>query len=276
MEKDGDSLEEQTNGEEGLFDLSLDDLSPDDIDQDTSKEDPDKEIIELIELVEKGEKDFGESNGEITQSYEDDRPTKELVDAERIGKSLSDSLGASEKEVSFSETDMELANLSLESDLLKGDETDIEAGMGVSVEDEIEKILKEDTDHEIDITVDNVMQPGESPDDLVEEADQEETADDMNMTFQRPLASTETPESVEETIVEKPEKEIEVEPLAGAGDKDIEEIITISDERLEAIVTRVVKDVVERVVRETMAEVAEKVIREAIDALKQSIEKASD
>ena len=265
MGKDDDSLVEQTNGEEDLFDLSLDDLSPDDIDQETSKEGPDKEIIELIELVEKGEKDFGEGEGEITQSYEDDQPTKELVDSAPIGNSLSDSMGASDEEVSLSETDMELANLSLESDLLKGDKTDIE----VSVEDSTEEYIE----------------PEESLDDLIEEVNMEESSDDMKMTVHSPIDSTELHEVVEETIGKEPEKQIEAEISEEADDKVTslqdaqplaEDMITISDEKIEAILTRVVEDVVERVVRETVAEVAEKIIREAIDALKESLEKASE
>ncbi len=50
------------------------------------------------------------------------------------------------------------------------------------------------------------------------------------------------------------------------------ESIGISEERIEAIVTRVVGDVVERVTRETMTKVADKVIREAIDNLRQSLD----
>ena len=50
----------------------------------------------------------------------------------------------------------------------------------------------------------------------------------------------------------------------------------LSEEDIEDIVSRVVKEVVERVTRETMIEVAEKVITEAIDALKQSLESISD
>ena len=265
MEKDDDSLEEQTNGEEGLFDLSLDDLSPDDIDQETSKEDPDKEIIELIELVEKGEKHFGEDDAEITQSYEDDRPTKELVDPAHMANALSDSMRTSDEEASLSETDMELANLSLESDLLKGDKTDIEAGSEDFTENDIE--------------------PEESLDDLIEEADMAESSEDMNMTIHSPISSTEVHEVDEKAIGKEPEKEIEAELSEQADDKvtplqdaqpAAEEMITISDEKIEAILTKLVRDVVERVVRETVAEVAEKVIREAIDALKESIEKASE
>jgi len=52
--------------------------------------------------------------------------------------------------------------------------------------------------------------------------------------------------------------------------------IGISEERIEALITKVVQDVVERVVRETMATTSEKVIRETIEALKRSIEPTSD
>jgi hypothetical protein len=48
--------------------------------------------------------------------------------------------------------------------------------------------------------------------------------------------------------------------------------ISLSEEKIEAMITTVVEGVVERVARETMAAVAEKVIREAIEALKQSME----
>lgn len=48
--------------------------------------------------------------------------------------------------------------------------------------------------------------------------------------------------------------------------------ISLSEEKIEAIITTVVEGVVERVARETMAAVAEKVIREAIEELKQSME----
>ncbi len=86
-------------------------------------------------------------------------------------------------------------------------------------------------------------------------------------------------------IVEKGDKQRGVE-VSGLDDfeflldenKPVEErqvtqdSIGISEERIEAIITRVVGDVVERVSRETMARVADKVIKEAIDELRQSLE----
>jgi hypothetical protein len=51
---------------------------------------------------------------------------------------------------------------------------------------------------------------------------------------------------------------------------------SISEERIEAILTPVIKDVVERTVRETVAEVAERVIKETIESLKDSLEPPSE
>ena len=46
----------------------------------------------------------------------------------------------------------------------------------------------------------------------------------------------------------------------------------ISEERIEALITKTVQDVVEKVARETMTTVAEKLINDAIEALKQTLE----
>jgi hypothetical protein len=54
------------------------------------------------------------------------------------------------------------------------------------------------------------------------------------------------------------------------------ESLGISEEKIEAVITRVVEDVAERVIRETVAEVAEKVLSEVIDALKKSLESTSE
>jgi hypothetical protein len=50
------------------------------------------------------------------------------------------------------------------------------------------------------------------------------------------------------------------------------ESLGISEEKIEAVMTRVVEDVAERVIRQTVAEVTEKVLTEVIDALKKSLE----
>ena len=67
---------------------------------------------------------------------------------------------------------------------------------------------------------------------------------------------------------------IELTDIVEKGDeaRSVEGSIGISEERIEAIITRVVEDVVERVTRETMTRVAERLLKEAIDGLRQSLE----
>lgn len=71
-------------------------------------------------------------------------------------------------------------------------------------------------------------------------------------------------------VPEKPDEEPVSEEVAfiPSGEGTIE----ISEEKIEAIITRVVQNVVEKVARETMTTVAEKLITEAIDTLKESLE----
>jgi len=115
MKKDDNKSKDHTDEEE-IFDLSLDDLSESDINIASDNGEPDEEIIELMELVEKGDKDLKFSDEEATLSYdEDDQPTKDLKTASRDASSA-DSKTPPE-EVPLSETDMVLANISLESDI---------------------------------------------------------------------------------------------------------------------------------------------------------------
>ena len=75
-------------------------------------------------------------------------------------------------------------------------------------------------------------------------------------------------------VLETPEEQLSSEDAIVSSMH--EPPIGISEERIEAIITKVVQDVVERVVKETMATTSEKVIRETIEALKRSIESTSD
>ena len=54
------------------------------------------------------------------------------------------------------------------------------------------------------------------------------------------------------------------------------EIVQLSEERLETILTRVVEEVVERVTRKTMTDVMEKVLTEALEGLRAGLEPADE
>lgn len=85
----------------------------------------------------------------------------------------------------------------------------------------------------------------------------------------------------EEKLGEIPEEDMklvmgrwadEAEDETSRADATDEHLYPVSQERLEAVITGAVTEVVERVVRKTVAEVAERVIREAIESLKQSVD----
>ena len=84
-----------------------------------------------------------------------------------------------------------------------------------------------------------------------------------------------SPEFSEEDLSEVPEMQEEQlgSGVAAAAIVSAPEgRVEISEEKIEAIITSVVQDVVEKVARETFTTVAEKLIAEAIDTLKESLE----
>lgn len=317
MDKEDDLLEGQTDSEENLFDLSLDDLTPEDIDHEPAEEETDEDIIELMDLVEKGEKDLESGDWELAPFLEEEKPTEELKSTEAPGGSSDDA-----ELLSQMESDLDLNDITLDSDL------NIEEGAKPAEElleediarGDIEKVLEEEGSQVMDMTLDGDIEPEESFEDFIETSDLEEhlieegagleeelskedtaegvldhmpePAEEMDMAIESPISSEESQEGLEE----EPEVQMEVEPLReeiAPDEAPAEEFISpdeekstehfvdeamvgISEEKIEAIVTRVVGDVVERVARETMADVAEKLIREAIDTLKQSLDTDSD
>jgi hypothetical protein len=101
--------------------------------------------------------------------------------------------------------------------------------------------------------------------------------------FEEP--AEEDPVAIEEKLGEIPEEDMnlvmagladEMEDETSQPDATDEQSPRISQERLEAVVSRAVTEVVERVVRQTVAEVAERVIREAIESLRHSLDTTSE
>jgi hypothetical protein len=276
MGGEDDVLEEENGGEENLLDLSLDDLSPEDIDSELSGDRPDKEIIELVDLVEKGNKGMQESEAGNTMAYEDDLPTKALGEMTRGGAETPHSGETLDKEVLFSETELDLANISMESDLSMFEKEEEDTGTGGESlsEDEIAHMLEEETESDMERDIDSSSESGEFSDDMIEKSAMQEPAGEMDMTIKAPIAPREEAEDLKEASGEEPGPQISDTPSTEAA-KD-EEMHLISEKKIEVIVKRVVEDVVERVARETMAEVAERVIRETIDALKLGLEKESE
>jgi len=91
-----------------------------------------------------------------------------------------------------------------------------------------------------------------------------------------PLVEKEVPVAVQEEEVEPAAPEEPARSYLAVEEPSAEQLMGISGERLEQMITKVVEDVVERVARETMASVAERVIGRAIEALKASLENSSE
>jgi hypothetical protein len=271
MGGEDDVLEEENDGEDKLLDLSLDDLSPEDIDNEFSGDRSDKEIIELVDIVEKGNKGMEESKTENTVP-EDDLPTKELGEVTRDAAEIPHSGESFDKEVSFSETELELANMSMDSDLSMSEKDEEDTGTGGEgfSEDDIAQMLEEEIESDMGRTIDSPSESGQLPDDMIKESAMQEPAGEMDITINDPIVPQEAAEDLKEASREETGPRMPDAPTEAGED---EEMHLISEKKIEVIVKRVVEDVVERVARETMAEVAERVIRETIDALKLSLEK---
>ena len=267
MEKDDQTLDESIENEEDLLNFDLDDISPEDIEEAGSE--PEEETIELVDLVEKGEDVNDAGDEEIAQLLEDDQPIEgesdeevssdEIVDVEEM---------LSEASLDQSEPDLGVSDISLESDILEEEESEFEEKTTEDediTESDLEEMLGKEPDEGMELDLESSLESEGSIEDLIEDAGLEEPGTEMEAYL-----SQEEVSDVAVAQEEFPEpEEVYVEPGA-------EVLVGISEEKIEAILTRVVQDVVERVIRETMTEVAEKVITEAIDALKQSLKSDPD
>ena len=166
----------------------------------------------MTELVEKGEKDFAE----------EDQLIEDLTDLEANGEVISGDEVSLDREEVFDQTeeDLDFSDISLESELgleqaSEEDEGSIEEE---TAGDDLDKILEEGIDQELDIA------PEESVEESLEEVIEEKVSEEPE-THVGPKTSEE-----EEVPVKLPH----------------EGMIGISEEKIEAIVTRVIEDVVER------------------------------
>jgi hypothetical protein len=301
MVRDDDLQKKEAEEDLDLFDLSLSDLETADS-AEPKKEEPDADIIELLDIVEKGNIDFQEDEGETLSLFDDlqedmelksdedinlfDAPEEEF-NLERLEETIStgeidkDNLEFLRKNEAFNrpvafpegifeDTDdpSDLQEPPTKEIVMRGEETGIEDLLDAAVEEPPLPII-EDAGQEISFSDDleaqaSLMETAEEPPDIVFE---EEKADETPVTL--------------EDIPEEKEPPIQPPPPAA-------QLPGISEERIEALIRQVVEEVLERVVRETMASVAERVagetmasvaermITDAINALKKSIDTTLD
>lgn len=293
MEAQQEKVQKKSQAEEDVLDFDLEDISLEDIDAGGKEE----EIIELTELVERGMPIEAKEAQEVV-GFKEDHPAAEQGEFE-LGTedlaSIEEVLKNSEKEA---DVPADVADFTLELEESPAAKKDLKEGktpVDTISHADLEEILKEEEPLELISEEEPILEEKEL--EKIVSALEFDTEVEKPVSAQ-PEAASEASLNLEESAVELPlesdlkpfEPSREVESAEGLqiAANDLEPLpetpVTeppptvpapqtagISEEKLEAIVTRVVQDVVERVAREAMASVAERVIGEAIESLKKSL-----
>jgi hypothetical protein len=315
MEKRGRNPGDQVENEEELLNFDLDELSTQDLDQMSFNSDDEIiELTELVEKGpgdeetramdgswRKGspsseiEPDIDFSTNEIAKAM-DGTPDESSSEDEIDLSELSLELGLKDKgegkpevepkgyegEITADELDSILEERSLKRGIEMAEEPQQEAEPEGDISSaDLEGLLDESSQEEV------VVDLGEEPE-----------AEEQEMSVEEQRAAVDFLESAREdnaAVALEPEEEPEPEretqayidmenltpPSEGEPDDTAfqptsPESVGISEEKIEAAITRAVEDVAERVIRETVAEVTERVLNEVIDALKKSLESDSE
>lgn len=305
MKQRAPAAKEKMDTEE-LLNFELDDESS--LDLDSLGED--EEVIDLLDLVEKGEGEpLAEDRLEATGEDEIDLEGLDLeLDSDEVPKKSS-AMRKSQgrEELDLSDLTMELgAEEGLQSkvsempaeegDVIEADLENLFAENEETVLVERKKIEETAAGDEAEITeadLDGFLEEGfgeEGGEAAVQAEGQAEGQAEEAISSEAELAAlegalklegpSETADAVdskdtqagEEKVPEPTVKEEILEISSTTPEPVVQEVVGLSEEKLEMIITRVVEDVVERVARETMTDVAERLITEAIDALKRSME----
>jgi hypothetical protein len=246
MKNDEEIFEEGKIDDEDLLDFAFDELSGEDAEKAGGDSASEGRIIELVDIVDDSEID------EIAKLLDEEQPIEDKKEIEEAATYFAlDEIRESEEGVSPS----------LESDLSSTFET-----------------LESPNDNDIDFELLESDLRSELDAESFERTtfDIEDLAEDEEFIE---MPGGQGPDAQEEALPEHsigsadiPQEEFERDTLSPKA----EQFIGITEERMEAIITRVVQDVVERVARETMTTVAEKMITEAIAALTRSLESPQD
>jgi hypothetical protein len=315
MEKRGRNPGDQVENEEDLLNFDLDELSTQDLDQMSFNSDDEIiELTELVEKGpgdeetramdgswRKGspsseiEPDIDFSTNEIAKAM-DGTPDESSSEDEIDLSELSLELGLKDKgegkpevepkgyegEITADELDSILEERSLKRGIEMAEEPQQEAEPEGDISSaDLEGLLDESSQEEV------VVDLGEEPE-----------AEEQEMSVEEQRAAVDFLESAREDNAavalepeEEPESEreiqayIDMENVAPPSEAEPDdtvfqptspESVGISEEKIEAAITRAVEDVAERVIRETVAEVTERVLNEVIDALKKSLESDSE
>ena len=297
MKQRAPAAKEKIDTEE-LLNFELDDESS--LDLDPLGED--EEVIDLVDLVEKGEGEpLAEDRLEAAREEELDLEGLDFeLDSDEVPKKSSamrESQG--KEELDLSDLTMELGGeeglqrkvsemREEEGDIIEADLENLFAENEETVLIERKNIEETAAGDEAEITeadLDGFLEEGFG-EEAVEAAVQAEGAispEEELAALEGALKLEEFSETAdvvdlkdtqagEEKVPEPTVKEEILEIPSSTPEPVVQEIAGLSEEKLEMIISRVVEEVVERVARETMTDVAERLITEAIDALKRSME----
>ena len=205
----------------------------------------DDEILDLIDIVKEGD-----APDELDVNKTNDMQLNEAKAGEELGKPGLEKI--------FSETD-ELS-LDEELDTAESLEADINASL-----DDIDALSETDA-----LLNSEALDLVDAPEETSASELENIALDSNELSLDEEL---DTAESLEFNIDES------LESIEASQNDNIftvsgheQELSGISEERIEALITKTVRDVVEKVARETMTTVAEKLINDAIEALKQTLE----
>jgi len=297
MKQRAPAAKEKVDTEE-LLNFELDDESS--LDLDSLGED--EEVIDLIDLVEKGEgKPLAEDKLEAAREEELDLGALDLdLESDEVPRKPSPMRESQEKEeLDLSDITMELGGEEgpqrkvsemppEEGDVIEADLENLFAENEETVLVGRKKIEETAAGDEAEITeadLDGFLEEG-----FGEEGVKAPVQGEGAISSEEELAAlegalkleeaSETAVSVgskatqtgEEKVPAPTVREEILEIPSSTSEPVVQEIAGLSEEKLEMIISKVVEDVVGRVARETMTEVAERLITEAIDALKRSME----
>jgi len=295
MKKDDGLLGSNNDEEEDLFDLSLDDLEPGDTIVEPHVDEPDEDIIELIDLVEKGDIDLVEEEKEpaelieTIQDFSEDEGDElkadqelDLLDIQLDQPFELDKLAEIKEEgkvidaVEISDSD-----LFIEKDFIKPPETlqTTEALFDdIADESAIKDLIADETEPAVDGSdieagiFDIGIEKPEGPEiiALEDKTIRIYPADNLSPEPVQELTLAEAEQQLvsaveEEKVEERPAVQQYAAPVKEeAPQMPPAEAIPagISEEKIEAIIRKVVEEVVERVTRETMARAGERIAAE--------------
>jgi hypothetical protein len=263
MAKDDDEFKDlDENEDKDLLDFDFDeDLLGEEAEGTEVESGEDEDIIELADVVE----DQAESvslEGEI-------EGLEELLE-EETGDAEEPALSKEEEHDFEEEIDLSEVVEGPAEDLGPSPEYPADEAEGVGEEtvlmDKMEQALEEDSeepflDLEKEIKLDDGLEELVSENELedLEEPFWEETPEDATKGGEEPAVDMMEGMPAAEGMAKG------AEPLGGA------EALPISEDKIEALLTKVVGNVIEKVAKKVIPEVAEKIIREEIDVLKKSI-----